>query len=97
MAAKSLSQSPLVCHGHSRPIVELSYSAQTEDGVFLVSASKGARQVSRGSELSLGFARLAGRRLATPRFAGGCRESGAACACAVRCCAETESRQTESP
>ncbi len=35
-------QSPLVCHGHSRPIVELAYSAQTEDGVFLISASKGA-------------------------------------------------------
>ena len=35
-------QSPLVCHGHSRPIVELSYSAVTEDGVFLISASKGA-------------------------------------------------------
>lgn len=35
-------QNPLVCHGHSRPIVELEYSRNTEDGVFLVSASKGA-------------------------------------------------------
>lgn len=35
-------QNPLVCHGHSRPIVELDYSRITEDGVFLISASKGA-------------------------------------------------------
>jgi hypothetical protein len=41
MASKPY-QSPLVCHGHSRPIVELAYSAVTEDGVFLISASKGA-------------------------------------------------------
>ena len=34
-------QNPLVCHGHSRPIVELDYSRMTEDGVFLISASKG--------------------------------------------------------
>ena len=31
-----------VCHGHTRPIVQLQYSAVTADGVFLVSASKGA-------------------------------------------------------
>lgn len=34
-------QVPLVCHGHSRPIVDLSYSPITPDGFFLVSASKG--------------------------------------------------------
>ena len=43
MASKPY-QSPLVCHGHSRPIVELAYSAVTEDGVFLISASKGAQR-----------------------------------------------------
>jgi hypothetical protein len=34
-------QIPLVCHGHSRPIVEIGYSGITEDGYFLMSASKG--------------------------------------------------------
>ena len=34
---------PLVCHGHSRPINHLEYSNVTEDGVFLISSSKGAR------------------------------------------------------
>jgi serine-threonine kinase receptor-associated protein len=32
---------PLVCHGHSRPVVDLSYSPVTPDGYFLISASKG--------------------------------------------------------
>lgn len=32
---------PLVCHGHSRPVVDLSYSPITPDGFFLISASKG--------------------------------------------------------
>lgn len=32
---------PLVCHGHSRPVVDLFYSPVTSDGYFLVSASKG--------------------------------------------------------
>lgn len=35
------SAAPLVCHGHSRPIVNLEYSQITEDGVFLISSSKG--------------------------------------------------------
>ena len=43
-AAPKPTQNPLVCHGHSRPIVELSFSKVTEDGVFLVSASKGERR-----------------------------------------------------
>ncbi len=38
---KRKAQVPLVCHGHSRPIVDLSYSPITPDGFFLVSASKG--------------------------------------------------------
>ena len=33
---------PLVCHGHSRPVVDLFYSPVTPDGYFLISASKGA-------------------------------------------------------
>lgn len=32
---------PLVCHGHSRPVVDLFYSPVTPDGYFLISASKG--------------------------------------------------------
>lgn len=32
---------PLVCHGHSRPVVDLFYSPITADGFFLISASKG--------------------------------------------------------
>ncbi|RVW28711.1 hypothetical protein CK203_083291 [Vitis vinifera] len=31
---------PLVCHGHSRPVVDLFYSPVTPDGFFLISASK---------------------------------------------------------
>jgi hypothetical protein len=33
---------PRVCHGHSRPVVDLFYSQVTPDGYFLISASKGA-------------------------------------------------------
>jgi len=32
---------PQVCHGHSRPVVDLFYSPITPDGFFLISASKG--------------------------------------------------------
>jgi hypothetical protein len=32
---------PTVCHGHSRPVVDLFYSPVTPDGYFLISASKG--------------------------------------------------------
>lgn len=38
---KKRSSVPLVCHGHSRPVVDLFYSPITPDGFFLISASKG--------------------------------------------------------
>eukprot|EP00850_Spirogloea_muscicola_P022739 SM000309S11874 [mRNA] locus=s309:126579:128660:- [translate_table: standard] len=38
-------QVPLVCHGHSRPIVDLAYSPVTDDGYFLISASKAMASV----------------------------------------------------
>lgn len=47
MAAKKPQQNPLVCHGHSRPIVDLSYSAVTPDGYFLTSASKDGQPMLR--------------------------------------------------
>jgi len=47
---KRRAQIPLVCHGHSRPIVDLSYSPITPDGFFLVSASKGKPIISRGTQ-----------------------------------------------
>ena len=34
---------PIVCHGHSRPVVDAFYSPVTPDGFFLISASKGMR------------------------------------------------------
>ncbi|KAG6792278.1 hypothetical protein POTOM_001422 [Populus tomentosa] len=37
---------PLVCHGHSRPVVDLFYSPVTPDGFFLISASKGIPALS---------------------------------------------------
>ncbi len=36
----SLTKTPLVCHGHTRPIVDINYSQPTPDGIFLASASK---------------------------------------------------------
>ena len=34
-------QVPLVCGGHERPVVALKFSGVTEDGSYLISASKG--------------------------------------------------------
>ncbi|XP_024371090.1 uncharacterized protein [Physcomitrium patens] len=47
---KRKAQVPLVCHGHSRPIVDLSYSPITPDGFFLVSASKDGKPMLRNGE-----------------------------------------------
>jgi serine-threonine kinase receptor-associated protein len=41
---------PLVCHGHSRPIVNLEYSDVTDDGVFLISSSKDGQPMLRNGE-----------------------------------------------
>ncbi|CAI9779960.1 unnamed protein product [Fraxinus pennsylvanica] len=41
---------PLVCHGHSRPVVDLFYSSITPDGFFLVSASKDSTPMLRNGE-----------------------------------------------
>lgn len=38
---------PMVCHGHSRPIVDLQFSPVTKDGVFIVSASKDGKPMLR--------------------------------------------------
>ncbi|PAN04641.1 hypothetical protein GQ55_1G078900 [Panicum hallii var. hallii] len=41
---------PLVCHGHSRPVVDLFYSPVTPDGYFLISASKDSNPMLRNGE-----------------------------------------------
>ncbi|CAH9089422.1 unnamed protein product [Cuscuta epithymum] len=41
---------PLVCHGHSRPVVDLFYSPVTPDGIFLISASKDSKPMLRNGE-----------------------------------------------
>ncbi|KAJ4808739.1 Eukaryotic translation initiation factor 3 subunit I [Rhynchospora pubera] len=42
---------PLVCHGHSRPVVDLFYSPVTPDGYFLISASKDSHPMLRNGEM----------------------------------------------
>ena len=37
----------MVCHGHSRPIVDLQFSPVTKDGLFIVSASKDGKPMLR--------------------------------------------------
>lgn len=49
-APKKVVQTPLVCHGHTRPIVELQFSAVTPDGYFLTSASKDGQPMLRNGE-----------------------------------------------
>uniref|UniRef100_A0A0D9YP14 Serine-threonine kinase receptor-associated protein n=1 Tax=Oryza glumipatula TaxID=40148 RepID=A0A0D9YP14_9ORYZ len=41
---------PLVCHGHSRPVVDLFYSPVTPDGCFLISASKDSNPMIRNGD-----------------------------------------------
>ncbi|XP_066321446.1 uncharacterized protein [Miscanthus floridulus] len=41
---------PTVCHGHSRPVVDLFYSPVTPDGYFLISASKDSNPMLRNGE-----------------------------------------------
>lgn len=41
---------PIVCHGHSRPIVEVNYSQNTPEGYFLSSASKDGKPMLRHGE-----------------------------------------------
>lgn len=50
MASKKVVQTPLVCHGHTRPIVELQFSPVTPDGYFLASASKDGQPMLRNGE-----------------------------------------------
>ena len=45
----TLTKTPLLCHGHTRPIVDINYSQPTPDGIFLASASKdGQPQLRNG-------------------------------------------------
>ena len=37
----AIRQVPLVCGGHERPVVALKFSGITEEGSYLISASKG--------------------------------------------------------
>lgn len=47
MASATARKVPIVCHGHSRPIVEVNYSNITPDGYFLASASKDGQPMLR--------------------------------------------------
>ncbi|KAJ6840305.1 serine-threonine kinase receptor-associated protein-like [Iris pallida] len=50
MEKKKSAVVPLVCHGHSRPVVDLFYSPVTPDGFFLISASKDSIPMLRNGE-----------------------------------------------
>lgn len=50
MTTASAKRVPIVCHGHSRPIVEIKYSNITPDGFFLASASKDGQPMLRHGE-----------------------------------------------
>ncbi|XP_078481330.1 serine-threonine kinase receptor-associated protein [Ciona intestinalis] len=43
-------QTPLTCSGHTRPVVDLSFSNKTEDGYFLISACKDGKPMLRQGE-----------------------------------------------
>ncbi|KAM7277392.1 hypothetical protein ACFE04_019258 [Oxalis oulophora] len=50
MEKKRMAVPPLVCHGHSRPVVDLCYSPITPDGFFLISSSKDSSPMLRNGE-----------------------------------------------
>ena len=43
-------QTPLTCSGHTRPVVDLSFSDNTPDGYFLISACKDGNPMLRQGE-----------------------------------------------
>ncbi|KAG9146439.1 hypothetical protein Leryth_011733 [Lithospermum erythrorhizon] len=47
---KKKGATPLICHGHSRPVVDLFYSPITQDGFFLISGSKDSNPMLRNGE-----------------------------------------------
>ncbi|MEW5313656.1 MAG: hypothetical protein WDW38_005204 [Sanguina aurantia] len=49
-SAQQPKRSPVICHGHSRPIVEVNYSVITPEGYFLASASKDGKPMLRFGE-----------------------------------------------
>ncbi|KAL9994963.1 putative WD40-repeat-containing domain superfamily [Helianthus debilis subsp. tardiflorus] len=62
---------PLVCHGHSRPVVDLFHSPVTPDGYFLISASKDSTPMLRNGETETGSEPLRGIKLGDKFIAGG--------------------------
>ncbi|KAF9618851.1 hypothetical protein IFM89_002719, partial [Coptis chinensis] len=58
---------PLVCHGHSRPVIDLLYSPITPDGFFLISASKDSSLLLRNGEMGDWIGTFEGHKDAPPR------------------------------